>query len=108
LSSTSNASTSPSTSVMASRPAPAGTAGTVRAAASVTASGPVSGARSIHQTPPGKRAASVAARRSASRVLPAPPAPVSVSSRPRRSRSAHRARSPARPTNELISAGRLL
>ena len=89
------------------RPALAGTTGMVRATAAVTAPGPVSGARSIHQTPPGKRGVSVAARRSASRVLPAPPAPVSVSSRPRRSRSAHRARSPARPTNELISAGRL-
>ena len=69
--------------------------------------GVVSGPNLAKEIASREPAASVVARRSASRVLPAPPAPVSVSSRPRRNRSAHRARSPARPTNELISAGRL-
>src|SRR6266852_1651426 len=48
-----------------------------------------------------------AARCSASRVLPAPPGPVSVMSRARRSRRRSSASCGSRPTKELSSAGRL-
>src|SRR6516165_4459018 len=80
----------------------------VRATRSVTRAPSASDANSTHHTPSGKRSAMRAATCRASLVLPQPPAPVSVTSRDSPSSSAPRSRSPARPTNVLNSAGRLL
>src|SRR5215470_17437218 len=79
-----------------------------RATRSVTSAPSASDANSTHHTPPGKRSAPRAATCRASLVLPQPPAPVNVTSRDSPSSPAPRSRSPARPTNVLNSAGRLL
>ena len=66
------------------------------------------GERSTNQTPSGKSASTTPARRSARRVLPAPPDPVSVSSRASASSPAARATSGSRPTNRVRGVGSLV
>jgi hypothetical protein len=65
-------------------------------------------ARETSQTPAGKLRTSSAAARRASRVLPAPPLPVSVSSRVWLSKRLTSLSSRRRPTKLVSSAGRLL
>ena len=79
----------------------------VEAVSSATRAGSVTGPRSTHQTPSGQWSASSAAACAASRVLPAPPIPVSVTRRsPRASRSTV-ASSSALPTKLVRWIGRL-
>ena len=65
-----------------------------------------SDARFTSHTPSGNAPASSAARRSARRVLPVPPVPVSVTSRLAPSSLRTASSSPSRPTNEVRSSGR--
>ena len=62
--------------------------------------------RRARRAPPVARGSAARASSSASRVLPVPPVPVSVSRRVPRSRTSSAASWRARPTNELASAGR--
>jgi hypothetical protein len=72
-----------------------------------SASGSCSAVRSTSHAPSGKRSSESAARRTASLVLPIPPAPVSVSKRVVGKSCSSWLRSWARPTNALSSVGRL-
>ena len=71
------------------------------------ASGSASGARSTNHTPSGKPSSTCRATSSASRVLPHPPAPVSVNSRVDGSSRASSAISRWRPMKLVSGAGRL-
>ena len=77
------------------------------ATASGTAAGSPTAASSITHTPSGKLSANRAATSSASRVLPTPPTPVSVTSRCALSAASSSASSVARPT-KLVFDGRRL
>ena len=68
------------------------------ATASSTRAPSLSGARSTHHTPPGKRARACSAMRNASRVLPLPPTPVSVTMPAAWSSCSNRSNSSTRPT----------
>ena len=70
-----------------------------------TRAGSVSGASSTSRAPSPKPASASAATRSASRVLPHPPAPVSVTTLAARRRSSTAAISGPRPTSASTSAG---
>ena len=77
------------------------------ATASGTSSGSVTAARSANQAPSGYSSATAAAISTASRVLPAPPGPTTLTSRRPPTRSASSARSAARPTKGVTARGRL-
>ena len=77
------------------------------ATATATRSGSVSGARSANHTPSPAPSASPAATCTASRVLPAPPVPVSVTSRQPPTRRRTSASSASRPIKLDTCAGRL-
>ncbi len=72
-----------------------------------TASGSASGASSTHHAPSGKQSSRSAAVCAASRVLPQPPAPVSVSSRVSLRAAAMSSSSCSRPTKLVSCSGRL-
>jgi hypothetical protein len=95
-------------SVATERAAPTrGSTGTpsVAATSSATSSGPVTASSSTHQTPSGHSA--VAATCAASRVLPLPPGPASVTSRGPASNCRTWRTSVSRPTNPVSCTGRL-
>jgi hypothetical protein len=62
--------------------------------------------RSTHQAPSGNAAPLLAAARAASRDLPTPPGPVSVTNRAPASVVTIECNSARRPTNEVSSTGR--
>ena len=70
-----------------------------------TAAASVSGANSHHETPSGNRGEAVSATRSASRVFPTPPTPVSVTSRDAATSAVPQRDRMQRPTNDVISTG---
>jgi len=70
-----------------------------------TSAGSVREASSTSRAPSPKLPSASVATRSASRVLPHPPGPVNVTTRPPRSRSRTAAISRPRPTSELTSVG---
>ena len=78
------------------------------ATVTATRSGSPSGARSANHTPSPAPSASPAATCSPSRVLPAPPAPVNVTSRDPLTNARTAASSPSRPMKLDTCAGRLL
>ena len=75
------------------------------AAAAATRSGRATGASSTSHTPPGYRPDACCPALRASRVLPDPPGPVSVSRRDSPSSSSIVASSDSRPMNDVVSAG---
>ena len=106
-----------SSTISSSRPASARTTPAIGSVASCsgtpsasatdagTSAGSVREASSTSRAPSSKLPPASVATRSASRVLPQPPGPVSVTTRPPRSRSRTAAISGPRPTSELTSAG---
>jgi len=111
LSSTTNAwrpERCPRTAWASVRPDPGSLTPRVVATWSHTKSPPDRGEKSTNQVPSGKSSAAAAARRSARRVLPAPPGPVRVSSRASASRAAAWANSVSRPTKRVSGAGSLV
>ena len=94
----------------ASEPAPLSLSPSVCAIVGSTSSGSAIGASATKNTPCGKSSTSSAAAWSASRVLPVPPGPVSVSSRTssRRSSSATAASSRSRPISGVGWTGRFV
>ena len=78
------------------------------ATVTATRSGPPSGARSANHTPSPDPSTSPAATCSANRVLPAPPAPVSVTSRERSTSRRTAASSASRPMKLDTCAGKLV
>ena len=79
---------------------------TVAIAAGTEAGSPTDASSTIH-TPSGNSPASSAPASSASRVLPTPPTPLSVTSRFDRTSSATSSTTASRPTSELSCCGRL-
>lgn len=89
-------------------PGPESATSSVAATAGATAAGSVVAARSTSQTPSGKAPVAWRATSTASRVLPQPPGPTSVTRRDARTRSATSPTSACRPTKLEIGAGRLV
>ena len=76
-----------------------------RSSVTATRSGSLTGARSANAVPSGNRPASSAAACSATRVLPVPPVPVSVTSRHPGTTAVTAATSAARPTSGVSGTG---
>ncbi len=96
----------PATVAVAARPSSSGRP-MARATATGTTSASVSGAKSTSHPPAGNPVSIAAATCSASRVFPAPPAPVKVTSRLRASRRRTSFISASRPTKLVSCTGRL-
>ena len=109
LSTTSRSCRPPSASatVSISAASPCGVMPSAVAIAAGTEAGSPTGASSTIHTPSGNSPATSAPTSSASRVLPTPPTPLSVTSRFDRTSSATSATRSSRPTNELSCWGRL-
>jgi hypothetical protein len=97
-----------SASACSGDPAPPRLAPTARATASSTRPGSVTAASGTNTTPAANRSPSRSPTATASRVLPIPPGPVSVTSRAWPTAAAVCSRSLSRPMNEVTGNGRLV